>query len=178
MEQRLIKQKKCKVCGGLFYPFKTTDVVCSEKHARELQKQKNEAKKERLDKAVKSARVLKFELAKVTFNAYIRERDKNKPCISCGNPKALKQAGHFFSGGGHAAVIFDEDNVHGQCIACNITKAGNLGEYAIRLERKIKPVGFELLRARAYEPKKWTTEELDGVIVYYKRKLKELQEKK
>lgn len=177
--ERVIKPKKCKVCGVEFYPFRTTDVVCSEKHARELRQKKTLEKIEKGKQRKTSERKAKLDLARITFNAYIRERDKGKPCICCGKPLGKDyQAGHYFSGGGHAAVLFDEDNVHAQRFDCNNDKAGNFVEYGVRLEERITPLGFELLRARAYEVKSWETEELDGVITYYRRKLKELREKK
>ncbi len=67
------------------------------------------------------------QLAQVVFNKYIRLRDKDKPCVSCDKPLGSKyDAGHYFSSGGHKAVTFDENNVHGQCVTCNQHKHGNL----------------------------------------------------
>lgn len=176
METRAIKQKKCKVCGVGFYPFTTLQNCCSEKHARELKESKTEARKKRGEEKKKSERKQKLELARITFNAFIRERDKGKPCICCGQMLGVNyQAGHYFSGAGHAAVLFDEDNVHAQRFDCNNHKAGNFTEYGVRLEKRIGAFSFEILRAKAYEAKSWTIEELDGVIKYYKLKLKNLK---
>lgn len=38
------------------------------------------------------------------------------------------QAGHFIPGR-HNAVLFDERNVHPQCVGCNVFKHGNLIPY-------------------------------------------------
>ena len=65
----------------------------------------------------KNTKQLKDKLVKL-FHKFIRERDKDKPCISCGQYTTL-QAGHFYSGGHYSALRFDEDNVHGQCLRCN-----------------------------------------------------------
>lgn len=171
-----IKNKKCKVCGVEFKPFRSFQNCCSEAHARKYQQEKNEKKKERLGAATKSTRLLKLELAKITFNAFIKERDRGKPCLCCGKPLGEDyQAGHAFSGGGHSAVLFDEDNVHAQRFDCNNDKAGNVTEYFVRLEKHLGATGFELLRARAYEVKSWTVEELDAIIKYYREKTKELK---
>lgn len=54
------------------------------------------------------------------FNEFIRLRDKDKSCVSCGAELTGKyDAGHYFSSGGHKNVTFNEDNVHGQCVYCN-----------------------------------------------------------
>ena len=54
------------------------------------------------------------------FSKYIRERDQDKPCISCGKIFDIKQAGHFVPvGGSSVGLWFDEKNVHGECEGCN-----------------------------------------------------------
>ena len=54
------------------------------------------------------------------FSKYIRDRDKDKPCISCGKMFDVKQAGHFVPvGGSSVGLWFDEQNVHGECEGCN-----------------------------------------------------------
>ena len=73
------------------------------------------------------------------FNASIRERDKDLPCISCGKYNQL-QAGHFYSAGHHELLRFEEDNVHGQCVKCNYFLSGNLIKYR---EGLIKKIGIE-----------------------------------
>lgn len=83
----------------------------------------------------KNTKQLKDKLVKV-FHKFIRERDKDQPCISCGQYTTL-QAGHFYSGGHYSALRFDEDNVHGQCLRCNYFLSGNLNNYRINLEKKI-----------------------------------------
>lgn len=69
------------------------------------------------------------------FNKWIRERDKDKPCISCSG--RVEQAGHFYSAGHYARLRYVEDNVHGQCIRCNYYKHGNLIEYRAGLVKRI-----------------------------------------
>lgn len=74
--------------------------------------------------------------AQTVFNAWIRERDKGQPCISCGNTTEL-QAGHYYSAGHFPQLRFNEDNVHGQCLRCNYFVCGNLTPYRVNLEKKI-----------------------------------------
>jgi hypothetical protein len=91
------------------------------------------AYKETLQK--KSASQLKA-IAVRHFHKFIRNRDKNEPCISCGKYTTL-QAGHFYSAGNHPSVRFNEDNVNGQCKKCNYFLSGNLLPYRENLIKKI-----------------------------------------
>jgi hypothetical protein len=54
------------------------------------------------------------------FNAYIRARDRDKGCISCG--AEVQEAGHYFSQGHHSALRFNEINTSGQCTCCTKIK--------------------------------------------------------
>lgn len=54
------------------------------------------------------------------FSKYIRERDRDKPCISCGKYHEAKQAGHYAPvGDSPLSLWFQENNVHGECPDCN-----------------------------------------------------------
>lgn len=171
-----IKRKNCRSCGGEFMPFRTTDSVCSMRCASDL-KYKKEASK---GKKKKENRLQLIETAVAVFHAFIRERDKGKPCICCGKKTdGQLQAGHYFSGGGHAAVKFDEMNVHGQRGDCNTThRSGMLNDYVLRLIKRIGEDEFEVLRANAYEEKYWSVEDLRKIITTYRKKLRTLQELK
>jgi len=111
------------------------------------------------------------------FNTYIRERDKKKPCVSCGQPLGHKfDAGHYFSSGTHKAVTFDERNVHGQCVACNQHKHGNLLNYQTGIQERIGEDGLVKLELKAHEIRKYSREELRDIIEEYKQKTKALKE--
>ena len=114
-------------------------------------------------------------VARDTFNKYIRLRDKDEPCISCGyisDGKNSRQwhAGHYRPAGQNTALRFDERNVHKQCSICNNYKSGNLVAYR---ENLIKKIGIEEVeRLETEKPvKKWTAEELQDIINIYKAKL-------
>mgnify|MGYP003810450709 CR=1 FL=1 len=108
------------------------------------------------------------------FNSYVRNRDKDKPCISCGRWTTL-QAGHFYSAGHYSALRFEEDNVHGQCKQCNYFLSGNLNNYRINLEKRIGKDKLEKLDMKAQISKrnrsfKWDRFSLEEKIKYYKNK--------
>jgi hypothetical protein len=67
------------------------------------------------------------------FNAFIRERDKDNLCITCGK-RSVSDAGHFISCS-FEATRFDERNVHGQCAHCNRYLYGSQYEHSIELDK-------------------------------------------
>ena len=114
--------------------------------------------------------------AQKVFNQYIRLRDKNQTCISCGSKLGSKyDAGHFYSMGGHKAVTFDEDNVHAQCVACNQFKSGNLINYREGLIKRIGEAKLNDLSQRANQTRKYTNDELKELIKTYKQKINEIR---
>ena len=120
---------------------------------------------------------LKADLQKV-FNEYIRSRDVNKPCISCGEYKEL-QAGHFYSVRMYDALRFNEDNCHGECAKCNGFDDHHLLRYNDNLPGRIGEQRFADLKyfANLYkkEGHKWSREELNGLLKEYKEKVKNLK---
>ncbi len=119
-------------------------------------------------------------LAEKHFNKFIRLRDQDKPCASCGRYTTL-QAGHFYSGGHYSALKFDEDNVHGQCVRCNMHLHGNLIEYEKGLRRRIGNDKVEMLHVKAGAYKrtgyKWDRFFLQNTIDTYREKCKSFTSK-
>lgn len=105
------------------------------------------------------------------FNAYIRRRDAEKPCITCGRP-IIEHACHFYSAGFYSALRFTEDNVHGGCLQCNYFKHGAGNEYRRNLELRIGKERLSILDATAtrHRVKKWSRFELEIIIQEYKNK--------
>lgn len=107
------------------------------------------------------------------FNRFIRNRDKDKGCISCGKPFTAKfDAGHFYSTKDTPSLRFDEENVHGQCVHCNRDLSANLLNYRDGLiSRYGEEIIYSLYKKRqAY--KKWTIEELKELNRIYINKNK------
>ena len=154
----------------------------------EIAKRTIKAKKDRISQEKKRIRKNKEELltvqdwikiAQQAFNAYIRERDKNMNCISCDKPlKGKYDAGHYYSAGGHYSLRFDEDNVHGQCVACNQHKHGNLQRYREGILKRLDARILDRLDKDSQETRKFTREELKDITEHYKNKLKELRDEK
>lgn len=110
------------------------------------------------------------------FNEFIRLRDKNESCISCGSWNEL-QAGHYFSAGHYSWLRFNETNVNHQCLRCNYFLSGNQAQYRIGLLRKYGKETVEQLELKAQIRKvnRYSRFELEVLINYYKEKIKSLK---
>ena len=121
----------------------------------------------------------------VEFNKFIRARDKDLPCISCGKfdheindrfKGGKWDAGHFKTRGGFPELRFTEDNCHKQCKSCNNPgprKAEKVRvDYRVNLIKKIGLERVEVLEGPNDMPK-WTIEELKELKAYYRAKEKE-----
>jgi len=170
--------KSCKKCGETFTPYRTTDKHCfvcakTEQALKNLAKIKKDKVKKQKEDLLTTSDYLK--LAQQVFNKWIRLRDKEKGCISCGNPLGSKyDAGHFWSAGGHSNVRFHIDNVHAQCVACNQHKHGNLIPYREALITKIGAKKYSDLEGQAHITHKWNKDELKELITFYKKKIKDI----
>lgn len=105
--------------------------------------------------------------AQIVFNKWIRERDKDLGCISCGswsNP----QAGHYLSQGHHSALRFNEFNVNRQCLRCNSFLHGNLINYRIGLVKKIGEDKVNELETYSKSAHRWDRFTLISLITKYK----------
>jgi hypothetical protein len=99
--------------------YKSTQVVCStpcaiayakhKAYVRELKRARRERKEWYENNATIQDLIKRVQKA---FNAYIRERDRGKPCISCSGKLGAKyDAGHYYNANNHWSVRFDERNV-------------------------------------------------------------------
>lgn len=140
------KPKKCLCpCGEMFVPKGMEKHISQSHYARwlreteagqkEIAKKMDKAKKylakvekQSDDKIREKLKTLgKFESeAKTEFQRYIRKRDAELPCISCGTEQTdLWDGGHFKKAELYSGVIFDEMNCHKQCRKCNRFLGGN-----------------------------------------------------
>lgn len=181
-----VKPKRCRICRCQYVPTRAMQPTCPsydcqveyamnhrekaiEQHAREKRKELREAKL----KAKTRAEWLKE--AQSAVNAFIRERDKNEPCISCGrHHQGQYHAGHYLSVGARPALRFCEINIHKQCAPCNNHLSGNAVAYRIGLIAKIGAASVGWLEG-PHEPKKYTVEDAKAIKAEYAAKLKELK---
>lgn len=189
------KPKKCKDCKEEFQPFKFAQprcVPCAIAKGREDAKKKQEKARadsarsfnketKRRKAALKGKSEFKKE-AQVAFNAFIRERDKELSCISCGripNDDNLANgsrwdAGHYRSRGSTPELAFNEDNCHKQCVYCNRSLSGNVANYRIHLLKKIGENALHILEG-PHELTRHTIYDYKEIKKEYKNKLNSLK---
>jgi hypothetical protein len=177
-----LKEKTCAQCGTQFRPFSSTSRVCSPVCASKWVRAENKQDRAQL-KARKQALKRIPDLikeAQTAFNAWVRARDADERCISCGvllSREAIGggfDAGHYRSRGSAKHLAFHEDNCHGQCKRCNRYGAGMAVDYRIGLVRRIGLSAVEALEA-SNTPHKWQRDELIAIRAQYVEKLKELK---
>jgi len=194
---------KCKFCKqpasqkfGLNY---FCDTECAYKQARATQANKaakdasEQRKRDREWLANNKKRSELIAEAQRWFNKFIRLRDADENCISCGMPEweviagtpihqvgGIWDAGHYLSRGAYPELRFDEANCHKQCKRCN----GGSGKfsaknktvtqrYRVNLILKIGQAEVDRLEG-PQEPLKLTIPEIQELIAKYKAKVKEL----
>ncbi len=195
-------KRKCKECGEYFLADGMIKVpagsFCSMNHAIAYANKRKERATEKIrrDKSrneqamkkvsrerdlerLKAVQNISFfhKKAQSAFNAFIRERDKGKPCVSCGKPdngQHQRHASHYRSVGACSSLRYDENNVHASCSVCNNHLSGNVASYRMAL---VEMIGIEMGEWMESQPKsvKWTRDQLEGIESEYKQKLKRLK---
>ena len=178
------KPRKCKCCPEKFIPRTTTQTVCSPKCALQLAKQLSSRKQKQQEKAERAAwnkrkadvKPLKHweDATQRVVNDYIRERDRDLPCISCGTWVTVQwEAGHFRSRGAASHLRYNEDNIHKQCHRCNAELSSNAISYRAALVVKIGSERVEALENNN-TPHRYTREELKSIRMHYRALMREL----
>jgi len=170
------KAKKCKVCSTDFFPVsslsKTCSVPCAIEHNNRIKLKTFNAETRKRKRAIKT-RIEWQKEAQAAFNAFIRARDRGRPCVSCNRSTGAKiNAGHYRPVGSCPELRFNEINCHVQCEFCNNYKSGNLSEYRINLINRIGLPLVEWLDG-PHKPLKATKDELRWIKQYYKDRTKE-----
>ena len=170
---------RCKNCKDKFEPIRFLHKYCLKDECikafvAEVKEKTWKETKTRMKNDLKTTQDWLKE-AQTIFNKYIRLRDMGLLCISCNTIPKKKNAGHYFSSGGHSNVRFDEDNVHLQCEHCNTFLSGNLLNYQIGIEKRIGAEKLIELQGKAHLEKRWSVDELKEIIKEYKTKVRQLQ---
>lgn len=189
-------RRKCTVCREWFEPVRAEQYVCSyecacvhgkaandaakaEKQRKEKKRRLEEEKADRQRQAERRMAVKPLSYfikqAQHAFNEFIRYRDRDLPCISCGrHHDGQYHAGHFRTTGASPELRFDEDNCHKQCSACNNHLSGNLTAYRPALIAKIGQARFDALMGPHALPK-WTRDDYIRIRDEYRAKLRDLK---
>ena len=145
--------RKCKVCKAEFTLLNPMQTVCglacavvfaarhrdrAEKAMQVKERKADAVKRDKLKSKADWARE-----AQTAVNAFIRLRDADQPCISCGRHHGGQyHAGHYLSVGARPELRFEEHNIHKQCAPCNTHLSGNAVLFRRALMAKL---GLELV---------------------------------
>ncbi len=177
------KAKKCKICGINFFPHKSTQKVCNYQCAIAYSNQQMRLQAKKIARAEKKEYYEKMmtlsdhkKKVQKIFNKFIRLRDQEKGCVSCGISLINRKydAGHFYPST-YEGIRFNEQNVHAQCVPCNRNKHGNLHEYRKRITERITQDQLDWLDENRYIKLKLLKDELKELYEYYKKKVKDYE---
>ena len=181
------RPKKCRVaeCRATFVPAQPFQTWCSPDCAvaiirqRQEKQRKSFAQRERREIKVRKeklkTRADHLREAQAVFNEWVRLRDADRPCISCGrHHEGQYHAGHYRSVGANPELRFEPLNVWKQCAPCNTHLSGNLVNYRISLLQGIGAETVEWLEG-PHEPRKYTVEEIKTIKAEYRAKTRELK---
>ena len=188
-----LRERKCVICKDQFKQQRPMQSVCSPACAITQGKRdtvKQAAKQARADRIATRVALDKFKtkgewIADVqrVFNAYIRERDRDQPCICCGKFFDEKDtltggqwdAGHYISRGHAAHLRFVEDNVHKQLKGHNRPGGTTRAQFRAGMIERIGLARVEALEADN-APRRYTIENLKAMRAEYAAKLRALKE--
>lgn len=187
------KPKKCPICFTEYIPRSSLQKVCHDWHcaiefnkqrdaeiaAREIRKQEKLQRDDLRQRRERLKGIAEWQKeAQAAFNRYIKFRDFNKDCVSCGSTLqhsgnyttgSAVDASHYRSRGAASHLKFNLFNVHLSCTRCNRQLSGNAVEYRIRL---INRIGLSLVeRVEADNtPRKFDIDYLKRVKAIFTRR--------
>ena len=185
MLKKLKGLKTCKVCRAEFTPRMPLATVCSLDCAKSLAVSvRGKLEKVAAVKAKKADKIKREALktraqwaseAQSAVNLFIRLRDADLPCISCGrHHQGQYHAGHYLSRGARPELRYVESNIHKQCQPCNVHLSGNAVLFRQALLQKIGLDAVEWLEG-PHECRKHSIDDLKDIKQKYAAKAKELK---
>ena len=137
------------------------------------------AKKKARKKSLKTAKLQAWN----AFSRYIRLRDTGSngliPCCTCGREYSFSSidAGHWITRG-WLPTLFEETNVHGQCVGCNLGKGGRADDYERFIARVYGVEEVDRLRALKHANIKYTLNDYEEIRTKYIALYDELKEER
>lgn len=181
------KPKKCRVdtCRASFVPSRMGQAVCSPacaaidapRHREKARKAIDQCERREIKvrKEKLKSRAEHMREAQAAFNEWVRLRDSDRPCVSCGrHHEGQYHAGHYRSVGASPELRFEPLNVWKQCAPCNTHLSGNLVNYRLSLLQLIGPEKVDWLEG-PHPAGKHTVEEIKTIKADYRAKTRELK---
>jgi len=199
-------RRKCKTCREWFIPTRQIQPCCEKSECQiafaiayaDKERKKNLARVKKLNtdrekKERKSWEKRKevargpghyMNLADKAFQLWVRLRDHEEPCISCGRYEweiphegrvgGKWDGGHYKGKGAFTELRYHEDNCRKQCKSCNRDKSGNPVPYRVRLIEKIGIDRVEFLEG-PQEMTRYRIEDYKAIQKKYNKLARELK---
>lgn len=187
------KKRRCLLCKEYFIADEMIKIpagcniirwFCGVDHAAEYAKNRHYKQQKASFKAQKTKK--RKELRKRSYwyrrlqtlvNQYVRWRDRNEPCCTCGttNPNIKYDAGHFHTKKARPDIRFELTNIHKQCSRnCNVLGSGMRNEYEKFIIEKYGSDHVEYLSKVRYPLKEQfpTWQDIEAEIVRYRELLR------
>ena len=171
-EEMIYRQMKWFCNQEHFIEWAASNVSTLAKKGKIIERKRHQARKEKI-----KTKAQHLKDAQAEFNKFIRLRDADQPCISCGRfHSGQYHAGHYLTVGAKPELRFDEDNCHKQCAPCNNHLSGNLVSYRVSLINKIGIERVERLEG-PHDLPNWTIEQIQEIRKHYRQKWQALEKK-
>lgn len=198
MNNKALKQKKCKSCKELFIPYNSLQKVCynikcaltlvefdkSRKEIKKRQDKKRKFNENDLSKQHKLTKAVFNRLRVLQEKKWFADKGLEPECISCGKTNMDWCCGHFKTVGSQGNLRYDQMNTYLQCNwACNKNLSGNIeGSKTSRgykqglRERFGENEGNKIIEycETNTEVKKWTGPELKEMRKQFSKQIREL----
>lgn len=179
-----VKKRTYGLCGACYWDWMSTTEggkIHKEKffipRVKKLT-QKEQRKKDRETRESMKSIARLINDARVPFQKWIKLRDINRACISCGTTDSdIWHAGHYLKCELYTGLIFNENNCNSQCPKCNTYLAGNEANYRIGLVKKIGEKSVLELEESAnfLREYKFSRDEIKQIKNKYQKLLKEFK---
>lgn len=160
----MASKRKCGGCSQYFRPqqaFPGPVAWCSESCALIVARKRVPSVKAKIERQERAkhreakerikTRAQWMKEAQAAVNAYVRTRDRGRPCISCDRPddgSHQRHASHYRSVKACSALRFNLRNIHASCAQCNTYLSSNAIEYRIRLIGKVSQEYVDFLESQ------------------------------
>lgn len=181
------RAKTCKnaACATKFIPQRLGQAVCSPACGLAIKKvNEGRARKALADIGRQEIKVRKEKLksradhlreTQQVFNQWVRLRDADLPCISCGRHHQGKyDAGHYRTVASAPELRFEPLQVHKQCSPCNTHKSGDIVNYRINLLVRIGAENLAWVEG-PHEPQRYTIEQLKEMKAHYRALIRDMK---
>lgn len=174
-----MRSKKCIICWKEHQNTmsKTCSPKCERTHRANLKKANDEKvkiKKEKVKTKKAFSRSALVKEADRVASLYVRERDRGKPCVTCGAKwEENHQNGHFMSRR-HLNTRWFQKNTHSQCPKCNLWWSGEQFLHGLAIDRMYWQGTAEQIMRLAQDTSKTTDQEILMHIQFFYRELSEM----